>query len=393
MVKNSKKRGDKLNNSGIYSLAGFAYQIKVFIYYLTILQENYTLGYETFDDIALQKGDMNGDVHIQEEKLQTYNGIFNSLSGITVLQVKRTSLSGGDFEKILFNWILLKNYLPNVDKFVLLVDKSYGNTDNVFPANLKLLYDKIVNSKKKGNALITKVKNTFKNNYPLFCGICKEIESKYEFKEIDDIDKLLFESYKSIFNHGGVNDSTYRLRIIELIKKIEYEILTNISENNEYTCDYNRFKSAVEDINFCVRNDSYLPAFSDFRNRSRINIINTDIAKSRQYLQLTKCSIGEQAIKEQLIFEEYYNSYKLRCLEDLKQNKIDDIEITTYDNFDSVKSNLQANKRDNPNNRLMGTQERANSYAPNDQIRSGSAIHLTKADTDPIKLISWEDEN
>ena len=38
------------------------------------------------------------------------------------------------------------------------------------------------------------------------------------------------------------------------------------------------------------------------------------------------------------------------------------------------------------------TQEKANTYAQNDQIRNGSAIHLTKADTATDMLISWEDE-
>ena len=36
------------------------------------------------------------DKIMQEEKLQTYNGIFNSPSGITALQVKRTALSNDD---------------------------------------------------------------------------------------------------------------------------------------------------------------------------------------------------------------------------------------------------------------------------------------------------------
>ena len=92
------------------------------------------------------------------------------------------------------------------------------------------------------------------------------------------------------------------------------------------------------------------------------------------------------------IFEEYYNTYKLRCLENLQSNKVDDIEYTTYFNFVSTKSNLQANNIDTPNNRLFKTQEKTNSYAQNDQIRNGSAIHLTRADTDPTVLISWEDE-
>ena len=207
-----------MNNSGIYSLAGFAYQIKVFVYYLTQLQDNCALGFETYDDVALQRTD---DSVMQEGKLHTYNGIFNLPSGITALQVKRTALSSDDYEKVLFNWIILNNSSSNVEKFVLLVDKSYGNSDSVFPTNFRSLYNKIVNSSSNRNALITQVKEIINNDYKLFTQLCKSIKKRYSFKEIDDIDNEIFESYKPIFHHGGVKEVTYKLRIRDLAEKID----------------------------------------------------------------------------------------------------------------------------------------------------------------------------
>ena len=171
-----------MNNSGIYSLAGFAYQIRVFIYYLTQLQDNYSLGFETYDDVALQKTDIDSTVH--EEKLQTYNGILNSPSGITALQVKRTALSSDDYEKVLFNWIILNNSSSNVEKFVLLVDKSYGNLDSVFPTNYRSLYNKIVNSSSNRNALITQVKEIINNDYKLFTKLCKSIKKSIALRRL-----------------------------------------------------------------------------------------------------------------------------------------------------------------------------------------------------------------
>jgi len=380
-----------LNNSGIYSLAGFAYQIKVFIYYLTQLQDNYALGFETYDDVALQRTDI--DSAAQEGKLQTYNGIFNSPSGITALQVKRTTLSNDDYEKVLFNWIILNNSSANVENFVLLVDKSYGNTDSVFPTDLSSLYNKIINSNSNRNALITQVKEIINNSYTVFTQLCKSIKDRYRFKEIDNIDNEIFESYKPIFNHGGVKNVIYKLRIRDLAEKIQYALLDDISQNNSYKCDYAMFKTIVEDVVTRIKDDLYIPPdFSDFRRNSRVDIANTAISKSRQYIQLKKCAIPDSLIKEQLIFEEYYNAYKLRCLENLKSNNVENIEHTTHFNFEITKSNLKANNNDTPNNRLVQTQERANTYAQNDQIRNGSAIHLTKADTAVDMLISWEDE-
>ena len=380
-----------MNNSGIYSLAGFAYQIKVFIYYLTQLQDNYALGFETYDDVALQRTDI--DSTAQEGKLQTYNGIFNSPSGITALQVKRTTLSNDDYEKVLFNWIILNNSSANVENFVLLVDKSYGNTDSVFLTDLNTLYNKIINSSSNRNALITQVKEIINNNYTLFMQLCMSIKDRYIFKEIDDIDNEIFESYKPIFNHGGVKDGIYKMRIRDLAEKIQYALLEDISQNHSYKCDYAMFKTIVEDVVARIKDDLYIPPdFSDFRRNSRVDIADTAISKSRQYIQLKKCAIPDSLIKEQLIFEEYYNAYKLRCLENLKSNNVENIEHTTHFNFEITKSNLQANNNDTPNNRLVYTQEKANTYAQNDQIRNGSAIHLTKADTAADMLISWEDE-
>lgn len=380
-----------MNNSGIYSLAGFAYQIKVFIYYLTQLQDKYALGFETYDDVALQRNDI--DSTVQEGKLQTYNGILSAPSGITALQVKRTTLSNDDYEKVLFNWIILNNSSAIVENFVLLVDKSYGNTDSVFPTDLHSLYNKIINSSSNRNALITQVKEIINNNYTLFTQLCDSIKERYSFKEIDDIDNEIFESYKPIFNHGGVKDVIYKLRIRDLVEKIQYVLLEDISQNHSYKCDYAMFKIIVEDVVARIKDDLYIPPdFSDFRRNSRVDIADTAISKSRQYIQLKKCAISDSLIKEQLIFEEYYNAFKLRCLENLKSNNVENIEHTTYFNFEITKSNLQANNSDTPNNRLVKTQEKSNTYALNDQIRNGSAIHLTKTDTAADRLISWEDE-
>ena len=380
-----------MNNSGIFSLAGFAYQIKVFIYYLATLEEDDTIGYETYDDVALKKTDI--DQHKQENKLHTYNGLLKSPAGITALQIKHTNLSEEDYEKVLFNWILLKNNSLNVEKYVLFVDKTYGNKDSVFQNDLKPLFDKIMATKKTNASLIRKVKNILNGDYTLFCNICDEIKNKYVFQEINDIDDEISKNYKSIFNHGGVMESTYKLRIKELVQKIEYEILKSVSENNSYSCDYSTFKHMVESINDCVRDDFYLPLnYSDFKKASKLDITNTDIIKSRQYIQLSKCDLPESLIKEHLIFEEYYNFYKLRNLENIKTNVISDIENTTYYNFEMTKTDLIANGNDTPQKRLKETLSRDNSHTPNTQIRNGSAIHLTKADTEKDLLISWEDD-
>lgn len=384
------KEGYGLNSSGIYSLAGFAYQIKVFVYYLSQLREGYSIGYETYDDVSLHKSDKN--ISQQEDKLKTYNEIFNSDLGITALQVKQTKLSADDYEKVLFNWIILNNEYDEIEKYVLVVDKAYGNIDGVFPSDYKALFDKIIRTDKSNKALIAKVKKIVNGDYTLFCEICNTIKEKYEFKELETIDNEIYNAFKDLFNYGGVMDTVYRLRIRELVNYFSNEILLSIVERDAYKCDFSTFRHKIDEIHISISDEKYNPAsYSEFSRASSIDINNKDIIASRQYVQLSKCKLPITSIRDYLIKEEYYSSYKIRNLENLKKSLIDDIEITTYDNFTMAKADLQFQGNDIPYKRLTETINRENSYTENMQLRHGSAIHLTKEDTEPQKMISWED--
>ncbi len=384
------KEGYGLNSSGIYSLAGFAYQIKVFVFYLSQLREGYSIGYETYDDVSLHKSDKN--ISQQEDKLKTYNEIFNTDSGITALQVKQTKLSAEDYEKVLFNWIILNNEQHDIEKYVLVVDKQFENIDCVFPSDYKVLFDKILSSNKNGKALITKVKKLINGNYTLFCEICDKIKGKYEFKELETIENEIYDAFKELFNYGGVMDVTYRLRIRELVNYFSNEILSSVIERNVYKCDFSTFRHKIDEIHMSISDEKYNPAsYSEFSRASSIDINNKDLIVSRQYIQLLKCKLPTSSIRDYLIKEEYYSSYKIRNLENMKKNLIEDIELTTYDNFTMAKMDLQFQGKDSAYGRLTETINRENGYTENIQLRHGSAIHLTKEETDPQKMISWED--
>ena len=380
-----------LSNSGIYSLAGFAYQIKVFIYYLAQLDTGYSIGYETFDDVAISNNNTNNQK--LEDGLSTYNGLIKSPSDITALQVKHTKLSNEDFEKVLYNWIIIYNTTSDVKNYILVVDKTYKNENSLFPDDLKPLFNKITFSNKSSTALISQVKDIIKNDYELFTKICNDIKSKYEFVEIDDIDTTIYNAYKSLLNHGGVREGTYKLRIKELVEILQYAILNSISAGNTYICDYYEFRQIVEDICSRISDTLFIPDYCEFKKTNNVNTSDEEMIQSRHYRQLKKCQLPDCLLKEYLIFEAYYNEYKVKNLENVKINSITNIEETTHINFEEVKLNLILNNKDMPYNRLYHTVNKENSYTPNQQIRSGSAIHLTKADTDKSLLISWEDEN
>ena len=58
------------DNSGIYSLAGFAYQIKEFVLQVIELKNGYTLEYETIDDVALKMTADNMDMVLCQDLVQ-----------------------------------------------------------------------------------------------------------------------------------------------------------------------------------------------------------------------------------------------------------------------------------------------------------------------------------
>ncbi|MEM5643087.1 hypothetical protein AAHB52_20890 [Bacillus toyonensis] len=72
-------------------------------------------------------------------------------------------------------------------------------------------------------------------------------------------------------------------------------------------------------------------------------------------------------------------------------NVVENIENTTYENFCSVKEELEADDEDSPVKRLNGTKKMDNSYVRNNQTRYGSCIYLIKDDIDEEIKISWED--
>ena len=92
------------NDSGIKSLAGFSYQIKVFILKSALMRKNNKIEFETIDDIALKK--------IKEEDFDekdSLNTLVHKDNEKCAVQVKKTKISSSVAEKILFNWLLLKN--------------------------------------------------------------------------------------------------------------------------------------------------------------------------------------------------------------------------------------------------------------------------------------------
>jgi len=174
----------QMDSSGINSLAEFAYQIKVFALYAFDLHENMSLEFETIEDVNLKS--IKPD---QIDKLSS-NFICKSIAQTTnlAIQVKHTTVDDSTAQKIILNWLLLENSEHTINQYVLFTDKIYQNSEAIFKKDANLLFEEISASKSRSDAIISKVKNAYDGRFDDFEAAYQSIQTKYQFKNIEDID-------------------------------------------------------------------------------------------------------------------------------------------------------------------------------------------------------------
>lgn len=307
--------------SGIKSLAGFAYQIKVLIYYLALLQKNQQIEFETLEDVNIRS--------FETSKIDNYSDsykcIMGNIEGNIAIQVKRTSISSITAEKILYNWLITEKNHSNVNRYILFTDKEYGNEDNVFEINAEELFNKINNSNKKANSLITRVKNMFDANLEEFKNIYNSIKNKYEFKSIEEIDNEILNRYEERFQRGGIPEVIYYMRIQELMRYITEEIMKSVSEGKPFICTYDKFIKQIVEICRNIDEDEPVISYSSFKKNNTIDWEDLEVINSREYIQLSECNLPRKSIENHLMYKIYYESLKCSYMENNRVRKIDEI--------------------------------------------------------------------
>jgi hypothetical protein len=375
------------DRSGINSLSGFSYQIRVFVYHMLALKEGMQIEFETIEDVNIKK--------IKPAEIDNYEDDFiNKIMGIdgnTAIQVKRTNISESSARKILLNWIMLESSKNIVTEYILFTDAEYRNIDKMFNKSAKEQFTLITESSKSSSATISKVKSIYKDNFEGFEKIYDSIKEKYKFISLEDIDEKIADRCSLLFRKAGVNEAVYYLRIRELIQYVTVQVMESINKKEPKIFYHDDFITLVEDISCRITENFIEPIYADFKKLHPIDFRNLKVASSREYKQLLACKLPERLLEQHLVFGEYYKNLRYLYMESNKLGKIENIEATTYENFESVKFSLQKQGQDEPYYRLEKTKQQSNSYADNEQIRYGSGIYLTKDGIEEIQ-ISWEDD-
>lgn len=370
------------DKSGLVSLGGFSYQIKVFAMLAAELKEGETIEFETFDDVAKEKISPNTFDDVVEANIRT---------SITAVQVKKTKVSDKVAKGILLNWIQLENSNLNIEKFILYTESSYENKENsLINVDADALIKEVKESEEKANSNKTKVKKILeKIGEDNLKEIIARIKSKYSFDD-RSIDNALVQSLKRDFAYS-VNQVIFKDRLEEYLQRLTYSIIINAEKKLPYELTYEKYCRIIEEIRNDISEKQYSISYSQFQKLHPIEKIDAKILEQREYKQLVECSLAESRIKRMLVQELYYKHNRAKLLESLYAKKVSDIEITSYENFEEAKEELAMKGEDTPYNRMSSTLNRGNSYAKDDQIRKGSCIYLTGDDIEENQ-ISWSDD-
>lgn len=373
------------DKGGIYSLAGFAYQIKVFILNILQLKNGDVLEYETIDDIALTISEKDFDKY--EEKLCSVL----TTDRKTAIQVKRTKVTKKVAKEVVKNWILADANNDNIDAFVLVTNRD-TDIDIFSKIDMEAIFKEVATAVGK-QSIESKVKLIGYSEEELKHKIINIIANA-TIQKYEDIDSEIIERFEAYFNRFGINEATYLFRLKELMQQITVDILDSVEKGQAYELTYKKVCQIKECITTKITDDKWEPNFSQFKKLNKMNLSDLATIKTREYQQLRECiSLVDDDIYRYLLCGEYYLNSKRSYFELGMKELVDELEDTAYDNFCDVKQELRSRSADTPDNRLIETRNKSNAKAKDKQIKHGVCINLTSEDTDASIQISWKDEN
>ena len=380
------------DQSGLYSLSGFAYQIKVFFYYAMLLKdENSSIEFESLDDIAVKN----------IEKFDNYDTTFISKiedenSTYQIIQVKYTKITEKKTKDVILRWLLALKSHSNIKKFILFTDEKYSNNNLINNISAKELYRYVLSAKKeKANSIKSRVKTLFftEGTYREFYKLLKKIKDNMHYISNNDIDDNIKSVASNHFKRKAVSEVIYCARLVSALKDITHNILENVLLTKPYILNLAELNKIEEKI--IQHTNEIMPIPLSYAEFKKVNTIDIDsYTRKREYKQLQHCELPLTGIKRNLQQCCYYVDFRHRILAMGNHEKIADIELQSYENFERVQEILAYNNKDTPRNRLDETQKIKNEMVPKPELSLGTYIYLTKEkEIVGENQISWKDED
>ena len=308
-----------LNDSGLSSLSGFSYQIKVFILRLTQLQQGQRVEFETLDDVAVRSLSSKDSISDSCFKWKV-----DETSSIEVFQVKQTNVSESVRRQVLYNWLLAYNQKPDISKFTLYVAQGYSINEKAFTNDSEKEYQTIIESDKAVTALVSRVKQIYKDDLTKFKRDYQTICSKSTIERLGDIDELIAEQLITPFHAtaADIGKTYFEKRIAELFTRICARIMDRAGQRSPYVCVHAEYMQLCEEICKDISPTQYTPDYEAFRQVFSQDDLTSEITNSREYRQLRYCKLSNSEILDHLSWEQYYQSIRQHYLADAKKETI-----------------------------------------------------------------------
>lgn len=367
-----------MDRSGIFSQAGFAFQMNVFLKQVTELTPGEVARYEYLDDVSASTGldELGGRIGFCETRL---------------IQVKNTSVSKQDVVQIYTNWILAVCEQESISSFWLFYSdhKSLSEFFNTITANQFIeRLDKKAKKSSKSNAAALKASLNDDEIVNLFSHV-KERARACGINE-NAINAEIRDNLSSIF-HLTSNSDLFDERVAELRRRVQLNVSESMLNTTPYEIDYDSFMWLCEQICAKISAKRYELDYSAWMAASDGDLLSAK-ESSREYQQLCSCQNDTSFISQHLYFCEYYRSINYERLARCQASNVLSLENSTFNNFRDSCNLLKLDGKDDPMRRLITTKRCQNSYAYNDHEKWGSCIWLTRDETPEEKKISWKDE-
>lgn len=376
---------ESVSNAGLNSLSGLSFQIKVFIYRLTMLTPGQQVEFETLDDVAVRSLP-NADT-VSDSCLKW--SVNNNLA-VEVFQVKQTNVTEKVGRQVLYNWLLAYNQRPEITKFILYIADDYKFSRAAFTNDPKIEYENIISSNQSANALVSRVKKIYTGNFEKFEKDYKLICGKYEIERLNNIDELIEKQLITTFHATGT-DIYFDKRISELFTRVCARIMDYASNRRAYVCTQMEYMELCEEICNSISSTQYSPDYESFCQVFAQRDLTDKVKSSREYRQLCYCDLPSTEILEHLRWEQYYQNIRQHLLSDAKKDTISKTEKIAHRNHADVVYELKEDKKDSPRRRLTQTRRCPISTLHDEFSRWGAYIFLT-ADS-VTNQISWKDED
>ncbi len=377
-----------LNPSGLNSLSGFSFQIKVFIYQLTKLRQNQCVEFETLDDVAVQSIPKENRIEDSCLKLHIYNNTTTQL-----FQVKQTNVTASVGRQVLYNWLIAYNKYSSIDEYVLLIAQGYRCSGTLFTGTGDKEYTYMMKTDAKSPSLAHQVKQIYEGEKEKFLADYKTVCSKVKIVVLVNIDDLIKLELENQFHSAApeIGSVYFSQRVTELFNIVCARIMESAAKRIPYICTYPEYMQLCDEICRHISPEQYSPDYSAFKQVSSSHGIIDAVKESREYQQLAYCKLPLSDIEEHIRWEQFYQNIRHHYLIDARKEAIVKTENIAHNNHKDVVLELKADDKDMPIRRLIKTKQCQISTLQDEFSRWGAYIYLTQEGAD--NQISWRDED